>query len=133
MQFRLQSFEDLEQLMTNFYFVTTFTPEISQFRMHCNETCVPESFASLQCHWCFRARPICISWTWQGKLYYINCRVMLHLFSFKGNEYYLEHKFRDLFTVSDTILLGGRHSKHYNKCMRKIGNLMSNNSEVFVN
>lgn len=67
------------------------------------------------------------------KLYYINCRVMLHLFSFKGNEYYLEHKFRDLFTVSDTILLGGRHSKHYNKCMRKIGNLMSNNSEVFVN
>ena len=61
------------------------------------------------------------------KRYYINCRVILHLFSFKGNEYYLDRKIRDLFTISD------RHSKHYNKCMRKIKKLMSNDSEVFVN
>ena len=66
------------------------------------------------------------------KRYYINCRVILHLFSFKGNEYYLDRKIRDLFTVSDAILLGDIHSKHYNKCMRKIKKLMSNNSEVFV-
>ena len=37
----------------------------------------------------------------------------------------------DLFTVSDVILLGGKHSsKHYSKCIGKVKSLMSNNFRV---